>query len=239
MEISDNRLNNDFYRGVNQIFGFNGIDLFNHGYYPQNKKFRNENKFLINQLSLYGYMLKNVKTKNKSILDVGCGRGGGIAALAKYNNFLSANGCDINLQNIEYAKRFNGYGVQFEMSNAENLIYDDNSFDILINVESSHAYTNKTSFLNEVKRVLKSDGVFIVSDCDLEIFNIIDSSGIFNKVSRYDITKNAIDACAYDLKLYKEEMPESNAKNFLLDTILEKYNNYTYNNVRYLKYVCR
>lgn len=239
MEISDNRLNNDRYRGINQMFGFNGIDLFNHGFYPPYKKFKNENIFLLNQLSLYMNMIKGIKTKNKTILDVGCGRGGGIAMLSKYKKFLNVYACDINLQNIGYADRFNSNNVKFDICSAENLLYPDNSFDILINVESAHAYSDKLAFLNESRRVLKSNGVAIISDCDMEIFDIIDSSKTFSKIKRYDITKNVIDACVSDLTLYKKEMPEGDVKNFLLDTILEKYNNYTYNNVKYLKYVCR
>lgn len=42
--------------------------------------------------------------------------------------------------------------------------FSSQSFDIILNVESSHLYTNINEFLNEVYRVLKPNGYFCWSD---------------------------------------------------------------------------
>ena len=47
---------------------------------------------------------------------------------------------------------------------AENLPFEDNSFDAIINVESSHCYGNVEQFLREVHRVLRPGGDFLFVD---------------------------------------------------------------------------
>ena len=55
-------------------------------------------------------------------------------------------------------------GLHFIQGNAENLPFADASFDVIINVESSHAYGSVPAFLEEVKRVLKPNGYFLCTD---------------------------------------------------------------------------
>ena len=50
--------------------------------------------------------------------------------------------------------------LKFVKGDAEKLPFDDNTFDAVINVESSHCYGNMKSFLKEVYRVLKKGGHF-------------------------------------------------------------------------------
>lgn len=62
--------------------------------------------------------------------------------------------------------------------NAEHLPFPARSFDIVLNVESSHLYTNINKFLEEVYRVLKPDGYFCWAD--LRQKNEVDLSIFYN-----------------------------------------------------------
>jgi ubiquinone/menaquinone biosynthesis C-methylase UbiE len=47
---------------------------------------------------------------------------------------------------------------------AENLPFDDESFDAVINIEASHLYPQLPRFLAEVARVLRPGGHFLYAD---------------------------------------------------------------------------
>ena len=54
--------------------------------------------------------------------------------------------------------------MDFIRGDAEDLPYPAESFDAVINVESSHFYPHFDRFLNEVKRVLRPGGAFLYTD---------------------------------------------------------------------------
>ena len=55
-------------------------------------------------------------------------------------------------------------GLSYVQADAENLPFDDASFDVVINVESSHCYPHIDRFLSEVRRVLAPGGCFGIVD---------------------------------------------------------------------------
>ena len=48
--------------------------------------------------------------------------------------------------------------------NAERLPFNDETFDVVLNVESSHLYTRRVNFVREVHRVLKTGGFLCTAD---------------------------------------------------------------------------
>jgi SAM-dependent methyltransferase len=54
--------------------------------------------------------------------------------------------------------------VEFFEGDAESLPFGDQSFDVVINVESSHSYPRIDRFYSEVARVLVPDGAFLYTD---------------------------------------------------------------------------
>ena len=50
------------------------------------------------------------------------------------------------------------------MGDAEHLPFDDESFDVVTNLESSHTYPDLRAFLGEVRRVLRPGGWFLHTD---------------------------------------------------------------------------
>ena len=100
----------------------------------------------------------------RRVLDVGCGRGGTVALLAERFGAI-ATGVDLAPEAVAFCRRMHRHAdVSFEVGDAEHLPFDDRTFDVVTNVESSHTYPNLRAFYSEVARVLKSGGVFLYTD---------------------------------------------------------------------------
>lgn len=125
-------------------------------------------------LQMYRRLISSlpIDLDGQRILEVGSGRGGGLAHLAKTQAdagqaFSEAVGGDLCSQQIALcSKRFDGLvdGLSYVQADAENLPFGDESFDAIINVESSHCYPHIDSFLSEVSRVLAPGGCFGIVD---------------------------------------------------------------------------
>ncbi|MCV6979894.1 class I SAM-dependent methyltransferase [Mycolicibacterium pulveris] len=101
----------------------------------------------------------------KQVLEVGCGHGGGASYLARALGPASYVGLDLNPKGIEFCRRNHQVpGLEFVQGNAESLPFPAESFDAVINVESSHCYPHFDRFLGEVERVLRRGGAFLYTD---------------------------------------------------------------------------
>lgn len=101
----------------------------------------------------------------KRVLEVGCGHGGGASYLTRALKPSSYVGLDLNPAGIEFCRRRHPVpGLEFVQGNAENLPFPAESFDAVINVESSHCYPHFDRFLAEVARVLRPGGAFLYTD---------------------------------------------------------------------------
>jgi ubiquinone/menaquinone biosynthesis C-methylase UbiE len=114
---------------------------------------------------LYARTLGDVELEGKDVLEIGCGRGGGSAWLALNMRPRSMTGVDFSPSAVDLCRRVHtGTNLHFETGDAENLSFDDESFDVLLNVESSHCYGDLEKFMAEVKRVLRPGGFFCWAD---------------------------------------------------------------------------
>lgn len=100
----------------------------------------------------------------KRILEVGCGHGGGASYLTRTFEPESYIGLDLNAAGIEFCRRHQIPGLEFIQGNAEDLPFPPESFDAVINVESSHLYPHFDRFVREVTRVLRPGGTFLYTD---------------------------------------------------------------------------
>jgi ubiquinone/menaquinone biosynthesis C-methylase UbiE len=75
---------------------------------------------------------------------------------------------DLNSLQVASAQKRSGSSgpcpLTFVQGDAENLPFPDASFDIVVNVESSHTYPHFDRFAAEVRRVLRQGGRFVITD---------------------------------------------------------------------------
>lgn len=113
-------------------------------------------------IGLYHYLAARVSPAGARVLEVGSGRGGGSSYFCRYHEPSEVVGVDYSGSAVRLAGRLHAgvKGLRFVEGDAEALPFDDESFDVVINVESSHCYANMDAFLGEVRRVLKPGGRF-------------------------------------------------------------------------------
>jgi ubiquinone/menaquinone biosynthesis C-methylase UbiE len=104
-----------------------------------------------------------------SILDAGCGPGFMLIEILKL--FPNSQGIGIDLAEPLLAvgrKIANAEGlaerVKFESGDVEKLPYEDNSFDCVVSINMLHIVENPVKQLDEIERVLKPDGLYLIAD---------------------------------------------------------------------------
>lgn len=235
------------YKKVNDIFvNESSIKFMNHGYYPIHKfseDLKCESKY---ESSLYFHLLDFYKNKTYStkLLDIGCGRGGGIYYLNQKYNFLESHGVDICKESIDFCKStYLDSHIKFSVQDALNLKYEKNYFDIILNVESSHCYKSRMLFFNEAFKILKKDGYFLYTDT---IPNRQVADNIFDYLSKKyknvvvnDITENVCESCYY-LKndLLNNKKINKDAFDYLINIFESKYFLYKNKKSLYFSYIC-
>lgn len=102
-----------------------------------------------------------------SSLDVACGTGHSTIALSKFSEKIV--GCDLSETMLSEARKYKG--IEFVQANANNLPFDNCSFDF-VNISMGFHWVDQEKFISEVKRVLLPQGYFNV-----------DSYGFMGKIS--------------------------------------------------------
>ncbi len=117
---------------------------------------------------------KYYKELDGRILDIGCGAGRTTFALAQlgYQNII---GLDLSNEMIQAAEEIEeefNYEIEFVVGDAINLSFADSSFDYALfsfnGLMQIPEYQNRLQALKEIKRVLKSGGIFIFTTHDRE-----------------------------------------------------------------------
>lgn len=137
------------------------------------EKYKNESKIFFDKVSgknhgnskkLHTYLLENISFNDKEvILDLGCGRGEFLESIPKVKKCV-LRGIDISPKMIDLCKKRNISNSSFIVGDAETLPYKDNSFDKIFCLNSFHHYSNPNKVIEELFRVLKTDGEVIVGE---------------------------------------------------------------------------
>lgn len=139
----------------------------------------------------YEYIKEIVR--DKTVLDIASGEGYGSAILAK--TAKNVKGIDIDPQAIKHAaEKYKQIGnLNFECGNVTNISLSDKSIDVIVSYETIEHIVEHENMLNEFKRVIKDDGVLIISTPDKKIYT--DQSGKVNNFHVKELYKDEF----YDL----------------------------------------
>ncbi|MBN2536287.1 MAG: class I SAM-dependent methyltransferase [Spirochaetales bacterium] len=176
-------------------------------------------------IQLYNHVARGVLLKDRDVLEIGSGRGGGVDYISRYLEPRSIVGMDLSQKAINFCnKNYSPSLISFVNGNAEFLPFKQESFDVVMNIESSHCYSSMKNFLNEVCRVLKFKGYFLFADLrDKDEIDILHSQlkdSQLKLIQHGDITGNIINALQLDsqnrMNYFKKFIPS-----FLLDSFQE------------------
>ena len=121
---------------------------------------------------------------NKTVLDIASGEGYGTYMLSQQSKKII--GVDIDKDAIDHAKiKYENHdNITFIHGSCLDIPVIDNSIDVVVSFETiEHIYEHEI-FLKEIKRVLKKDGILIISTPDKYAYtDIVEHKNIFHKKS--------------------------------------------------------
>ncbi|MFC2046081.1 class I SAM-dependent methyltransferase [Chloroflexota bacterium] len=125
-------------------------------------------------LNLHDYILEYGKlveilaeTKDRSLLDVGCGGGQAAIRMKERYPHLRLTGIDLSVDMIAGARQrvqSKGYAIRFEVADAQALLFPDASFDVVYSFGSAKHWPDPLKGFGECWRVLKPGGELLVAD---------------------------------------------------------------------------
>jgi ubiquinone/menaquinone biosynthesis C-methylase UbiE len=200
----------------NQTIGIDSFIFMNDGYMPLDNdgypqflstypELNKLHSIWRHQSYLYIELLKqsglDLSANLGSILDVGCGRGGGLSVFRDYYKINKLTGLDLNPNQVEFANHTHP-DINFVQGSAMDLPFAAESFDIITNVESANYYFLYDDFLKGINKTLKPNGLFLYADTFDEI-RMQEVTDAFKQhgleiVSKRNITANVRAACAID-----------------------------------------
>ena len=157
-----------WYRYVEKVIADKPIWFMNYGFMPAGGAgitLRPEDEPDRTSIQLYEVVTRAANLAGRDVLEVSCGRGGGVRYLSAYRNPRAVTGLDRTERAVAFCKRHHaGLGGRFLCGDALTLPFADRSFDAVVNVEASHCYPDFVRFLWEVRRILRPGGHFLFAD---------------------------------------------------------------------------
>jgi len=111
---------------------------------------------------LHRYCIVTDYIKDKVVLDIASGEGYGsnlMASVAKNVIGVDIDSDAVTKANAKYKKD----NLVFKTGSADNMPIEDNSIDVLVSFETIEHHDKHSEMFREIKRVLKSDGILIMS----------------------------------------------------------------------------
>ncbi len=111
-------------------------------------------------------MLNTYGRRMDSIIELGVGDGSILSEVAKHVRVRALYGCDINDEALNKASERGVTTVKADL-NTDKLPFPDNYFDAVIMEEVIEHLVNPDNALEETYRILKPDGIFILTTPNL------------------------------------------------------------------------
>lgn len=115
--------------------------------------------------ALYPVVLAQLaQVPHRSVLDLGCGTGALLAAILGRWPETDCTGLDLSEGMLGEARRKLGSRARLVQGEAATLPFADGSFEVVVCTDSFHHYPQPERVLEEVRRVLRPGGVFLLAD---------------------------------------------------------------------------
>jgi ubiquinone/menaquinone biosynthesis C-methylase UbiE len=117
------------------------------------------------------YRLAQKYVKDKRVLDAACGAGYGSKMLqaARASHVLGVDIDEASLSNVR--KTYGHDQIDYAYGNVNKLELEDKSFDVVVSFETIEHIDDGSVWIKESSRLLKDDGIFIVSTPNRSIAN--------------------------------------------------------------------
>lgn len=159
---------------------------------------------------LHRYAISLELARNKKVLDIASGEGYGSNLLAQVAQEVI--GVDIDDSVVKFASnKYKKNNLSFKTGSTSAIPSEDNQFDVIISFETIEHHDEHEKMMSEFKRVLKPDGIVIISSPDKKNY-----TDIPNYTNHFHVKE-----------LYKEEFKDLMNKYF---TYSNHYNQNLYYN---------
>jgi len=114
------------------------------------------------------YLVENIDTSDElSVLDIGCGGGKVINIFSSLIKKVKIFGIDHSPDMVNLSKKVNKNGINNGMieivqGDVKKLPYPNDSFNIVTAFDTISFWNDFNDSINEIKRVLKQDGIFFI-----------------------------------------------------------------------------
>jgi SAM-dependent methyltransferase len=116
------------------------------------------------------YCLAGRYVEGKKTIDLGCGAGYGTHALAR--SATDILGVDLSEEAIAYDSwSYQAPNLRYKVGDVTNLPYPDGSFEAAVSFEVIEHLERPESLVEEARRLLNEDGVFVVSTPDKQTYS--------------------------------------------------------------------
>jgi len=127
------------------------------------------------------YIIATHITKGKRVLDIASGEGYGSEIISK--TAKNVIGVDISFEAVSHAQnKYKKNNLNFVVGSCTSIPFEDSFFDVVVSFETLEHLDAQDSMLKEIKRVLCTNGVLIISTPDKDEYsNKGDYTNIFHK----------------------------------------------------------
>ncbi len=176
---------------------------------------------------LHRYAIAQKITKNKIVLDIASGEGYGSFLLSK--SAARVFGVDIDEKSINHAKGKYALSknIEFKVGSTDAIPLEDKSVDVVISFETIEHHCRHDLMMEEISRVLKADGVLLISSPEKSIYSERDSNNPYHiKELILDDFKDLLERNFKNVELFNQRFVIGSLVHLINKDSMSKFNLY-------------